>query len=245
MSDDPGSTNPLTTSESTDLAKAAHRNVGSVEVFVADEQDAIVIDTDRWLRLAVQVLAAQGVTGAGGTDVEMSLYFVDEAAIAALNQQYMNKPGPTDVLSFPIDGDLAVAGRFPDNGPKGPTSDESDGDDEEPLMLGDVLICPTVALQHAPEHQSARHDGTIDDELALLVVHGILHLLGMDHMIEQEAETMEALERDLLNRFHRAVSDTAELGDGVDDDLAGLAEHAQLRARDDQDDQTTGSGSGS
>ena len=148
MSDDPGSTDPLTVSESTDLAKAAHRRVGSVEVFVADEQDAIVVDTDRWLRLAVQVLAAQGVNGAGGTDVEMSLYFIDEAAIAALNEKYMNKPGPTDVLSFPIDGDLAVAGRFPDNGPKGPSDDEDELDDEEPLMSPWVRQCEVRIVAH-------------------------------------------------------------------------------------------------
>lgn len=239
MSDDPGSTDPLTISESTDLAKVARRNVGSVEVFVADEQDFVVIDTDRWLRLAVQVLAAQGVSGAGGVDVEMSLYFVDEAAISALNQQFMNKSGPTDVLSFPIDGDLAVAGRFPDNGPKGPSSDEAELgaelDDEEPLMLGDVLICPTVAAQNCAEHESVRHNGSLDDELALLVVHGILHLLGMDHMIDEEAETMEALERDLLDRFHRAIPASDEVGDNNDSDLEGLAEHAQLSERDDED----------
>jgi probable rRNA maturation factor len=215
MSDDPGSTDPLTQAESAERARPPHRSVGSVEVFVADEQDAMSIDTDRWLRLAVQVLHAQGVSGVGGTDVEMSLYFVDEPAIAALNQQYMNKSGSTDVLSFPIDGEMCVAGRFPDNGPKSPTSDDGEDDDEQPLILGDVLIAPTVAAKNAPEHVSAHHDGSVDDELALLVVHGILHLLGMDHMVEAEAEVMEARERELLNEFHRPIApDTVDdLGD--------------------------------
>ncbi len=214
MSEDPGSTDPLPHPESAERARPPHRSIGSVEVFVADEQDAISIDTDRWLRLAVQVLAAQGVSGAGGSDVEMSLYFVDEDAIAALNQQYMNKSGPTDVLSFPIDGDLCVAGRFPDNGPKSPTSDDVELDDDEPLILGDVLIAPTVAANNAAEHVGAHHDGSLDDELALLVVHGILHLLGMDHIDEAEAETMEARERELLHEFHRPI-----LGDVVTDEF--------------------------
>ncbi len=216
MSEDPGSIDPLTQSELAERARPTHRSIGSVEVFVADEQDAMSIDTDRWLRLAVQVLHAQGVSGVGGTDVEMSLYFVDEDAIAALNQQYMNKSGPTDVLSFPIDGDMCVAGRFPDNGPKSPTSDDADLDDDQPLILGDVLIAPTVAARNAPEHVSAHHDGSVDDELALLVVHGILHLLGMDHIVDAEAEVMEARERELLNLFHRPVVDediVDDLGD--------------------------------
>jgi probable rRNA maturation factor len=197
----------------------------NVEVFVADEQDAVAIDTDRWLRLAVQVLAAQGVTGRHTADIEMALYFVDEVAIAALNHQYMGKEGPTDVLSFPIDGEEAMSdfgGRSPDNSPQGPNDDRFDeDDDEQPLLLGDVLICPTVALRNAPDHVGPHHDGTIDDELALLVVHGILHLLGMDHLIEAEAEAMELRERQLLHQFHRPI-----LGDDGDDagEVFGLTE---------------------
>jgi probable rRNA maturation factor len=182
---------------------------GTVEVFVADEQDALSIDTDRWLRLAVQVLAAQGVTGRHTADIEMSLYFVDEVAISALNQQYMGKEGPTDVLSFPIDGEDAMSipgGRAPDNDDR-----FDDDDDEQPLLLGDVLICPTVAQRNASEHAGPHHDGSVDDELALLVVHGILHLLGMDHVVEAEAEVMEARERDLLHLFHRPILEAGEL----------------------------------
>lgn len=230
MSDDPGSIDPLSSPETAERARPSNRNIGSVEVFVADEQDAITIDTDRWLRLAVQVLAAQGVSGAGGSDVEMSLYFIDESAISALNQQYMNKSGPTDVLSFPIDGEeFAVAGRFPDNGPKGPSSNDEDLDDEQPLLLGDVLICPTVARHNAPEHVGANHDGSLEDELALLVVHGILHLLGMDHVIDAEAEIMEARERELLAEFHRPPAEDI-------DDPSGLIELADHGAEGDRHD---------
>ncbi len=62
------------------------------------------------------------------------------------------------------------------------------------------MICPSVAARNAPEHA-----GTYDDELALLLVHGILHLLGMDHIEEADAEKMEARERELLEEFHRSV----------------------------------------
>ncbi len=210
-----GSSQPTAPQTEAAQASPVAVQVGTVEVFVADEQDSLPIDTDRWLRLAAQVLAAQGVTGTHGRDVEMSLYFVDEPAIAALNEQYMGKEGPTDVLSFPIDGEEAAAmppGRSPDNSPKGPNDDRFDNtDDDQPFLVGDVLVCPVVAQRNAPEHVGPHHDGTVDDELALLVVHGILHLLGLDHMVEAEAELMEARERWLLHTFHRPILSDDEL----------------------------------
>ena len=177
-----------------------------VDVFAANEQDAVEVDLDRWRRLAAQVLDAEGVD----PEVEMCLLFVDEPAIAALNERFMGKTGPTDVLSFPIDEEAAPSARVAlgANGPVDTFDDDGD-DDDAPLMLGDVLICPTVAARNAPEHRGDRHSGSLDDELALLVVHGILHLLSMDHMDDDEAEIMEAREQLLLDRFHRAepVSD--------------------------------------
>ncbi len=65
-------------------------------------------------------------------------------------------------------------------------------------LLGDVVICPAVAARNALEHEVA-----LEDEIALLVVHGLLHLLGLDHEDDAEAERMEALEQDLLNRYYR------------------------------------------
>jgi probable rRNA maturation factor len=182
---------------------------GGIEVFVADEQDAHAIDTDRWLRFAVQVLSAEGVDR-NTQGVEMSLLFVDEPAIAALNEQFMGKSGPTDVLSFPIDEEasprhippLAIAAPIGAPPPMPPSSDDED-DDDFPMLLGDVVICPSVAAANASAHASELHDGTIDDEIGLLVVHGILHLLGMDHMEETEAQAMEAREQELLTQFHR------------------------------------------
>ena len=74
------------------------------------------------------------------------------------------------------------------------------------MLLGDVVICPAVAARNAPEHA-----GTYDDELALLVVHGVLHLLGMDHDDDDEAEAMEQRERELLAKFHGAGSEGTEV----------------------------------
>jgi probable rRNA maturation factor len=65
------------------------------------------------------------------------------------------------------------------------------------LLLGDVVVCPAVAARQAPKHA-----GTYDDELALLVVHGVLHVLGHDHAEPDETVAMRARERDLLARFH-------------------------------------------
>ncbi len=166
---------------------------GVVEVFVADEQNDQPVDRARWQRLAEHVLDAEGIRG----DAELSLLFVDETTMAELNQRFMGADGPTDVLAFPLEDDVVGAGRWPDNGPTGPASNRAEVD-EAPLLLGDVVVCPSVAATNAPNHA-----GTYDDELALLVVHGILHILGMDHADPEEAAAMQAKERALLDRFHR------------------------------------------
>ena len=163
----------------------------AVDVYAADEQDAHPVDLARWTELARAVLLDRKVKG----DVEVSLLFVDEPAIAALNEEFLAREGPTDVLAFPIEDEPALSGRSPDSGGSGPGTEPGD----EPLtLLGDVVICPSVAAANAVAHGVTR-----DDELALLVVHGLLHLLGMDHEADSDAERMEALERRLLDRYHR------------------------------------------
>jgi len=166
--------------------------VGAV-VFGADEQAVHPVDTLRWIKLAEDVLGAEGVRG----PTEVSLLFVDEASIADLNSRFLGKDGPTDVLAFPIDEEPAESGRSPDSGGTGPGF--SGEVDEAPTLLGDVVICPAVAYRNAPEHA-----GTYDAEIALLVVHGLLHLLGLDHDDPDEADAMEAKERELLARYYRA-----------------------------------------
>jgi probable rRNA maturation factor len=180
----------------------------TVEVFAADEQTAFPVDTLRWVKLAEAVLADEGVH----IDAELSMLFVDETAIADLNKRFLGKEGPTDVLAFPIDEEPAESGRFPDSGGTGPGFT---GDPEEvPTLLGDVVICPAVAHRNAPEHA-----GTFEDELALLVVHGVLHLLGLDHIDDEEAEEMEGRERALLAKYH-APPTTTVATDGATLDLA-------------------------
>lgn len=159
---------------------------------MSDEQTQVAIDVDRWQRLALDVLASEGVDG----DCELSVMFVDESTIAELNGRFMDVDGPTDVLSFPIDGEPDPPGRWPDSGGPGPDRIEDDPEDL-PLLLGDVVVCPLVAERNAPEHA-----GSTDDELALLVVHGILHLLGMDHATDEERSEMWARERELLTAHH-------------------------------------------
>jgi probable rRNA maturation factor len=162
------------------------------EVFCSDEQSDVDIDLARWQALATGVLFAEGVRG--GT--ELSIIFVSENDIAELNQSFLDSEGPTDVLSFPIDAaDLETAPvthgatRGPDRAPQDPS--------DLPLLLGDVVICPRVAERQAPEHA-----GTLDDELALLVVHGILHILGHDHAEPEERAVMRAREVELLEQLH-------------------------------------------
>jgi probable rRNA maturation factor len=163
----------------------------TVDVYAADEQHDHVVALNQWIELARSVLVARGIKG----EAEVSLLFVDKVAIAGLNEQFLGHEGPTDVLSFPIEDDPTPSGRSPDFGGTGPGSSEPSA---EPLtLLGDVVICPAVAAVNAVEHGV-----TLDDEMALLVVHGLLHLLGMDHEDEAEAEQMEKLEIKLLRRFH-------------------------------------------
>lgn len=166
---------------------------GDPEVFCADEQDDVDVDVERWQHLAEAVLVAEGVRG--GT--ELSVLFVDRDTIAELNRTHLGQPGPTDVLSFPIDAGEVVEIR---SGPSraAPAPDRSPNDPGDlPLLLGDVVICPAVAAEQAPTHA-----GSLDDEIALLLVHGILHVLGHDHAEPDEAERMRARERSLLCELH-------------------------------------------
>jgi probable rRNA maturation factor len=162
------------------------------EVFLSDEQTDVEVDLGRWQTLAEGILAAEGIRG--GT--ELSIIFISENDIAELNESFLGASGPTDVLSFPIDAaelDLVPAGGGATRGPDRAPMDPSD----LPLLLGDVVICPKVAQRQAPTHA-----GNLDDELALLVVHGILHVLGHDHAEPDETAVMRRRELELLQQLH-------------------------------------------
>ncbi len=162
----------------------------AIDVFCADEQGEQPVDVERYGELVRRVLEAVSLKG----DVEVSLLFVDEVSMADLNERFLGESGPTDVLAFPIEDEPEPGGRSPDQGgtgPGGPTDL-----DEIPLLLGDVVVCPAVAARNASEHGVEP-----DSEVELLVVHGLLHLLGMDHEEEDEAQLMEQRQRDMLERF--------------------------------------------
>lgn len=146
-----------------------------MNVLVADETGG-THQTEELLELAQVVLDGEGLPD----DTEAAIVLVDDEAIAQLNETHRGKTGPTDVLSFPLEE--AAPGVPPVRRPDGP-----------PLHLGDVFIAPGVVGRNAIEHRVE-----FEDELALVTVHGILHLLGWDHETDDEAETMEAREREYL-----------------------------------------------
>jgi probable rRNA maturation factor len=160
----------------------------TIDLYAADEQDYVKMNVAKWSDLAESALYDEGVQGTA----EVSLIFADEDAIADLNQRFMGKSGPTDVLSFPIDDEP-----LPIGGQGGPV-DDGEIELDIPQLVGDIVICPAVAARNALDHGVS-----FEDEVALLVVHGVLHLLGWDHVDDNEAEKMEAREQELLQRYYR------------------------------------------
>lgn len=116
-------------------------------------------------------------------DADLAIVLVDEGAMEALHVQWMDEPGPTDVLSFPMD-------------------ELRPGTEEQPTpagLLGDIVLCPQVAETQAKD---AGH--TTQDELVMLTTHGLLHLLGYDHAEPEEEREMFGLQRDLIIGFAHA-----------------------------------------
>ena len=151
-------------------------------MFVAiDEQHDVAIDLTRWKALTEGTLRHEGVAAG-----ELNLLFVTESAMHELNGTHMSKDGATDVLSFPLDA----------------------ADVDDPVvgetLIGDIVVCPAYAARQAADHAGDRgHRGSLDDEIALLVVHGVLHIVGWDHGAEDEAAVMQAREDELLDLLHR------------------------------------------
>ncbi|MDA0372013.1 MAG: rRNA maturation RNase YbeY [Actinomycetota bacterium] len=182
---------------------------GVPEVFCADEQSVVAVDVERWQTLARKVLDSEGVRGA----CELSVFFVAVDDMAELNVTHMGGSGPTDVLSFPIDGG-AVVDVDAGGGTRGPDRPDPDPSDM-PLLLGDVVICPEVA-----DRQAATHAGSLDDEMALLVVHGVLHILGWDHANVEDKASMWTRQRELLEAHHWHGPSPETFRADVDDDTA-------------------------
>jgi probable rRNA maturation factor len=116
---------------------------------------------------------------------ELAIMFVDEPAMEALHIQWMDEPGPTDVLSFPMD-------------------ELRPGTEHEPTpagLLGDIVICPAVAERQA---DTAGHETM--NEILLLTAHGILHLLGFDHSEPEEEKEMFGIQKSILEAFYESES---------------------------------------
>jgi len=111
-----------------------------------------------------------------GTDAELSIVLVDKDEIQNLNAKYRGINTPTDVLSFPQPQD----------------------DFEGPCLLGDVVISPQVA-----ESQAVKYQHSFEKEMAILLIHGILHLIGFDHEESEEKEEMQKREEEIFNRLVR------------------------------------------
>lgn len=134
------------------------------------------IDGAEFAALADHVLTAMHVA----TDAELNILFIDPKPMEELHIRWLDLPGPTDVMSFPMD-------------------ELRPGSVEQPTAagtLGDICICPQVAEAQAKE---AGH--TTVEEMLMLATHGMLHLLGYDHAEEAEKEEMFALQRRLLLTF--------------------------------------------
>lgn len=140
-------------------------------ISIVSHREPEPLDLDTFERLASFALEREDAP----ENCELSIAIVDLAEMTELNGQYRGKEGPTDVLSFGCDDPCAVLG--PD----------------EPITLGDVVIAPDVA-----EAQAAEYGHTVEEELNLLLVHGVLHLMGYDHEADEDAAAMQARERAIL-----------------------------------------------
>lgn len=151
-----------------------------MNVFVADEQPDPV-DVAAVRSLAACALEEENCP----PECEVSVILVGEEEMAGYNRRFLDRAGPTDVISLPIEE--LVPGRPPGPAPDGP-----------PPMLGDVILAPSYIRR-----QAAELGNEFDDELALMVVHGVLHLLGYDHADDDQADRMEDRERAILEAAGR------------------------------------------
>lgn len=145
----------------------------SIEI---NNESSIAVDEGRILRLATFALDQMHVH----PEAELAIVLVNEAAMEQLHVQWMDEPGPTDVLSFPMD-------------------ELRPGTEDEPTpagLLGDIVLCPQVATAQAI---TAGHSAL--DEMLLLTTHGILHLLGFDHAEPEEKAEMFGIQDSILAAF--------------------------------------------
>lgn len=152
----------------------------SIEVL---NESGAPIDERDLVETARHVLDRMGVSPLA----ELAISVQDAVEMERLHLQYMDEPGPTDVLAFPID-ELDLRGSR--GVPQGSLGED---DDAVPTVLGDVVLCVEVA-----ERQAAQAGHSTLEELRLLTTHGVLHLLGFDHATAQDHDEMFGLQAELL-----------------------------------------------
>ena len=150
-------------------------------------ESGVAVDESALVAVARHVLGSMGVSPLA----ELSLLLVDVEHMTGLHLQWMDEPGPTDVMAFPMD-ELDLRGS------RGAPHGVQEAGDAGPVLLGDVVLCPQVA-----ERQAAEAGHGTQDELELLCTHGILHLLGFDHAEPEEHAEMFGLQGDLLSAWQR------------------------------------------
>ncbi len=158
-------------------------------------ESGVGVDEPALVSVARHVLDRLGINPLA----ELSVLLIDVPAMTELHVKWMDEPGPTDVMSFPMD-ELDTARRPDEAGPG-------------PALLGDVVLCPDVAAE-----QAAGAGHSLDDELHLLTVHGVLHLLGYDHAEPAAEREMFRLQNDLLDAWR--------------EERAKIAQQSRVRAAD-------------
>lgn len=191
----------------------------AIAVAINNEVEQTVLSDQEIERLVQTVLEGEGCIDPS----EVTVSFVDEAAIHELNRTYRGIDRPTDVLSFNIDDPDEWYDDEETDADEDPL-DEDDATDEvwddEPFMVGDVILCPSIIEAQAPGFGNA-----VADEMRLLLVHGCLHLMGYDHEDLTEAEEMEGLERVYLAGFLSVPASEINVGPTVDHAAEGSAAH--------------------
>ena len=163
-------------------------------------ESGFAVEEKKLERVARHVLDRMGVSPLA----ELSVVLVDVERMTDLHMKYMEEPGPTDVLAFPMDElDLRGSRGVPHG--SGHEHEHGDLDDVAPAMLGDVVLCPVVAERQARE---AGH--STEDELQMLCTHGVLHLLGFDHGDAEEHAEMFGLQGALLSSFHEGQQEARD-----------------------------------
>jgi probable rRNA maturation factor len=135
-------------------------------VIVDDQQTALTIDQERVKKLAIAVLACEKQKAH-----ELTIHFIGEKEIAEMHAEYFNDPTVTDCISFPMD----------------------DATETHYRVLGEIFVCPQVAIDYA-----AKHQGDPYAETSLYVVHGILHLLGYNDIEEEDRAQMRLAEQRVM-----------------------------------------------